>query len=195
MKLSFISIFVNDHKRKLNRDLTKILFFVKRFKMNFNLQIRRELWKWSTIENDFKRLFESYATFRISKQRNDLLLITRNRLELLMILFTRIEKNLLFVVFAQLFKIQIIIVVVFLIVLKQNFRRRYEQWKMFYDVYDFVFISYQLHAIFTLLLINIEIVVIENFVVFNQSLHVLNRLNRLILNEIYLLLIVVHYRR
>jgi len=46
----------------------------------------------------------------------------------------------------------------------------------------------------TLLLMNIETIVTLDFLVFARALHALNRLDRIILNEAHLLLIVAHYR-
>ena len=46
-----------------------------------------------------------------------------------------------------------------------------------------------------LLLINIEIVVILNFLVFARFLHIINRLNRIVLDKTYFLFITKYYCR
>ena len=61
--------------------------------------------------------------------------------------------------------------------------------------YDSFFIRDQLHAISSLLFVNIENVVTFDFVEFAQSLHVNDRLNRIVLNEAHQLLIISHYRQ
>ena len=61
-------------------------------------------------------------------------------------------------------------------------------------MYDSIFTSHQLHALFTLLLVNIDDVVDESFVTFATSLHALNRLNRLMFDETHLLFTTRHYR-
>lgn len=59
----------------------------------------------------------------------------------------------------------------------------------------FFFISNQLHALFSLFLMNINDVVISNFVEFAKLLHANDRFDRIILNEIHLLFIVSHFRQ
>ena len=61
-------------------------------------------------------------------------------------------------------------------------------------MYDSIFTSHQLHALSTLLLMNIDNVVNESFVTFVASLHALSRLNRLMFDETHLFLIARHYR-
>ena len=181
------------HKRLFNRDL--ISTFFKRQNRNSNLKIRSELWIWFVIEHCMKQLFDSQTKFRNTNQRNELLMIARNRSKMFVMMFINNDKILLFVIFSQLSRAKIIIVIVLLIALKQNLQKRYKQWNIHCMSYDSFFIRNQFHAISSLFLVNIENVVIFDFVEFAQTLHVNDRLNRIVLNEIHQLLIINHYRQ
>ena len=61
-------------------------------------------------------------------------------------------------------------------------------------MYDSIFTSHQLHALSTLLLVDIDDAATEDFVTFVTSLHAMGRLNRLMLDEAHLLFIARHYR-
>ena len=61
--------------------------------------------------------------------------------------------------------------------------------------YDFVFIFHQSHALFELILINIQHVVIDNFLTFVIVFHAIERLNKLIFDETHLLVIARFYRQ
>ena len=180
------------HKRLFSRDLISIFF--KRQNRDSNLKIRSELWIWLVIEHCMKQLFDSQTKSRNMNQRNELLMIARNRSKMLVMMFIDSDKILLFVILSQLSRAKIIIVIVSLIALKQDLQERCKQWDIHCMSYDFFFIRNQLHAISSLFLVNIENVVISDFVEFAQTLHVNDRLNRIVLNEIHQLLIINHYR-
>ena len=74
-----------------------------------------------------KQLFGSQAKSRSTNQRNELLMIARNRSEMLVMMSTDSDKTLLFVILFQLFRAEIIIVIVSLIALKQDFQKRCKQ--------------------------------------------------------------------
>ena len=61
--------------------------------------------------------------------------------------------------------------------------------------YDSFFTRNQFHVISSLFLMNIENVVTFDFVEFAQTLHINDRLNRIVLNETHQLLIINHYRQ
>ena len=109
--------------------------------MSSRLKIRRELWKWSIIETKFQRIFESHAESRSLDQRNDLIIIARNRLDIIIIIFIENDKNLLFVIFSQLLNIQIIVIIISFITLKQDLIRRCMKWNILYVCYDLVITS------------------------------------------------------
>ena len=181
------------HKRLFSRDL--ISTFFKRQNRNSNLKIRSELWIWLVIEHCMKQLFDSQAESRSMNQRNELLMIARSRSKMLVMMSTDSDKILLFVILSQLSRAKIIIVIVSLIALKQDLQKRCKQWSIHCMSYDSFFTRNQLHAVSSLLLVNIENVVTSDFVEFAQTLHVNDRLNRIVLNEIHQLLIINHYRQ
>ena len=113
-----VSFIVNNHKRLLNLNSSSIALSSKRHKMSSRLKVRREHWKWSTIEKSLKSIFESHAKSRSLNQRNELFMIARNRLETLIVMLIESEKSLLFVIFAQLSNAQVTMIIVSLIVLK-----------------------------------------------------------------------------
>ena len=193
MQLHAIRSVSEIHKRLFNRDLISIFF--KRQNRNSNLKIRSELWIWFVIEHCMKQLFDSQTEFRNTNQRNELLMIARSRSKMLVMMFIDNDKILLFVILSQLSRAKIIIVIVSLIALKQDLQERCKQWDIHCMSYDFFFIRNQLHAISSLFLVNIENVVISDFVEFAQTLHVNDRLNRIVLNETHQLLIINYYRQ
>ena len=142
-----------------------------------------------------KQLLNSHAEARSLHQRNKLILIARSRSELIVVMLTGNKKSLFFIVPSQLPEIQISIVIVSLVALKHDFQQRCKELNVLCAVYDSVFSLHQLHALPTLLLMNIEFAVENIFVSFVVSLHAMGRLNRLFLNETYLLLIARYYRR
>ena len=142
-----------------------------------------------------KQLLSSHAEIRSLHQRNELILIARSRSEFIIIMLIGNEKSLFFIVPSQLPKTQISIVIVSLVALKHDFQQRCKKLNIFYAVYDPVFLFYQLYALSTLLLMNIELVVENSFVFFVASLHAMSRLNRLFLNKAHLLLTARYYRR
>ena len=186
---------VNDHKRFFNRDFVVETFLIKQFRQHFQLHVRRELWIWSIIERIMKQLLSSHVETRNIHQRNEFILITRNRSKFIVIMSIDNDKIFFFILFSQLSKVQINIVIVFLIALKHDFQQRCKKLKIFCAVYDSIFSSHQLHALSTLLLMNIEFAIENNFVFFVIELHAIDRLNRMFLNEIHFLLIVRHYHR
>ena len=142
-----------------------------------------------------KQLLGSHAEARSLHQRNELILVARSRSELIVIMLIGSEKSLFFIVSSQLPEVQISIVIVSLVALKHDLQQRCKELNVFCAVYDLVFSFHQLHALSTLLLMNIELVVENIFVFFVVSLHAMNQLNCLFLNEVYLLLTARHYRR
>ena len=110
-------------------------------------------------------------------------------------MLTSNKKNLFFIVPSQLPEAQISIVIVSLVALKHNLQQRWKKLNILCAVYDPVFSFHQLHALPTLLLINIELVVEDSFIFFVANLHAMSQLNRLFLNKTHLLLTARHYRR
>ena len=81
-----------------------------------------------------------------------------------------------------------------LIVLKHDLIQRCMEWNVVCAVYDSGSTPHQLHAVPSLLLIDIDEAVTQNFVAFVEFLQSLNRLNRLVFDEAHLFLTVRHYR-
>ena len=121
-------------------------------------------------------------------------MIARNRSKIIVIMLTSSEKSLLFIVSSQLFQTHVIVIIVSLIVLKQDLIRQCLKWKVLCVCYDSVITSQQLHAISSLLLMNINRAITLEFLTFARVLHATNRLNRIVLNETHLLLTIAHYR-
>ena len=193
-QLSSLIVIASNHKRLSSRDSFSMIESIKRHRMSFRFKVRRELWKWSIIEIELQRIFESHAESRSLNQRNDLIMIARSRLEIIVVMLTSDEKSLLFVVSSQLSSAQVTMIIVFLIALKQNLLRRCMKWNVICACYDLDTTSQQMHAVFSLLLMNIETTITSNFVSFARFLHATNRLNRIVLDEAHLLLIASHYR-
>jgi len=61
--------------------------------------------------------------------------------------------------------------------------------------YDVVATSQQMHAMSSLLLVDIETIVIVDFLTFARALHAMDWLDRIVLDEAYLLLTTGHYWR
>ena len=68
------------------------------------------------------------------------------------------------------------------------------KWNVICACYDLATTSQHLHAISSLLFVNIEIAIINNFVSFARFLHAMNRLDRIVFDEAHLLLTASHYR-
>ena len=142
-----------------------------------------------------KQLLSSKAETRSTHQRNELILIAHSPPKLIVVMPTDSDKSLFFIVSSQLPKAQISIVIVPLIALKHDLQQRCRELNVPCAVYDPVFSPHQLHALPTLLLVDIGLAVEDSFVSFVAKLHASGRLDRLFLDEAHLLLTASHYRR
>ena len=183
------------HKLLPSRELVNGSSSIKRFRPGSQLQVRRELWNWPTIERAMEQLLGSHAEPRSRHQRNGLILVARSRPELIVVMPTDSGKSLFVIVPSQLSGAQSSIVIVPLVALKRDLQQRCKELKVSCAVYDPVFSPHQLHALPTLLLVDIGFAVDESFVFFVTRLHALGRLNRLFFDEAHLLLTARHYRR
>ena len=61
-------------------------------------------------------------------------------------------------------------------------------------VYNFVVISHRLNQMLSFLLIDVKLTIIDEFHIIIRALHVNDRLNRIVIDETHLILIVAHYR-
>ena len=90
---------------------------------------------------------------------------------------------------------QMMMIIMSLIALKHDLIRRCTQWDVFFACYEDAEIRVErLHAMSSLLFMNVKTVITFSCINFLQRLQTKRRLNRLILNETHLLLIVAHYR-
>ncbi|KAL8689011.1 MAG: hypothetical protein Q9218_005217, partial [Villophora microphyllina] len=159
-----------------------------------SLAVRRQIWKWPVIEQVLQRLFGLHAAPRNLDQRDGFLLVARSRPEAIIVLPTGSGKTLLFIVASQLPGAQVTIVIVPLIALKQDLRQRCTAWGIVHAIYDPCSTPQQLHAVPTLLLVDIETAVTPGFLSFARALHAIGRLDRFVLDEAHLLLTASYYR-
>ena len=193
--LEFVSSHVaSSHKRFLSRGFVVDSSSIKRVRSGSQLHVRRKLWNWSVIDRAMKQLLGSKVETRSTHQRNGLILIARSRSELIVVMLIGSGKSFFFIVSSQLSGAQISIVIVSLIALKHDLQQRCRELNVSCAVYDSVFSSHQLHALPTLLLVDIGLAVESSFVSFVVKLHASGQLDRLFLDEARLLLTASHYR-
>ncbi|KAL8794984.1 MAG: hypothetical protein Q9182_007576, partial [Xanthomendoza sp. 2 TL-2023] len=159
-----------------------------------SLTVRCSMWKWPVIEQALQRLFGLHAAPRNLEQRNGFLLVARCRPEAVIVLPTGSGKTLLFLIASQLPGAQVTIVIVPLIALRQDLRQRCTEWGIMHAIYDPFRTPSQLHAVPTLLLVDIEQAVTPGFLGFARALHAIGRLDRFVLDEAHLLLTASNYR-
>lgn len=184
-----------NHKRLPSRDASALSLPSKRLKMGSRLQVRRELWKWPVIEAGLRQILGPHAAPRSLDQRTGFLLIACSRPETIVVMPTGGGKSLLFVVPSLLPRAQVTLVIVPLVALRQDLLRRCTEWGVVCACYDTAVTPQQLHAVPTLLLVDIETAVTPYFLAFARALHALDRLDRMVLGEAHLLLTAAHYRR
>ncbi len=106
----------------------------------------------------------------------------------MIILVTSSGKSFLYLLLASLNTAETIIVIVSLIALKLNLLRKIKEMKIFTLIYE----EYKLTD--KLVLILIETVVSLSFQLFLMSLHVKNKLDRIIFNECHLIVTTANYK-
>ena len=90
---------------------------------------------------------------------------------------------------------QTTVVIVPLVALKQDLLQRCRQWRLSFATYDTAFDwSHRLHAVPPLVFVDIDVAVSVGFQTFLQSLQRDGRLDRLVIDEAYLILTASHYR-
>ncbi|KAL9606927.1 MAG: hypothetical protein Q9167_008106, partial [Letrouitia subvulpina] len=187
---------VSSHKRTLSLQPKETLPSGKRFHPDHgsSLAIRRQIWNWRAIEQGLVSLFGPHAAPRNLFQRDGLLLVARSRPATIIVLPTGSGKSLLFLVPSQLPNAQVTVVIVPLIALRQDLCCRCDTWGIAYTIYNENLTPRQLHAVPSLLLVDIETAGKNHFLAFTRQLHAVGRLDRLVLDEAHLLLTAVHYR-
>ena len=158
------------------------------------LRVRRKLWNWPALKRVFHQLLGPLAQPR-SSQKEALSLIASSRPEALIILPTASGKTLLYILPTLLPLAQVTVVIVPLIALKQDLIQRCIRWKLAFVCYE-ASQDWQdrLHAVPSLILVDIDIAVSAGFRGFLQTLHRDGRLDRLIIDEAHLILTSAHYR-
>ena len=141
------------------------------------MSVRRTLWNMRAVEEALQRLFGPEADFRSQDQRNGFRLIIRCRAETLIVMPIDSGKSLLFIVFSQLPGAQITIVIVSLIALRYDLILRCQAWGVLCATYDSVVIPQRLHAISTLLVVDIYLATTQEFVAFVEALQRTGRLD------------------
>lgn len=185
----------SSHKRLPSRDASALSLPGKRHKMGSRLKVRRDLWKWPVIEAGLQRIFGPHAAPRSLDQRHGLIMIARSRPETVVVMPTGGGKTLLFVVPSLLPGAQVTLVIVPLVALRQDLLRRCREWNVACACYDADITPQRMHAVPGLLLVDIETAVTPDFLAFARSLHAMDRLDRIVLDEAHLLLTAGHYRR
>ena len=159
-----------------------------------NLQVRCRIWTWPALQQGLQRLFGPQARPRTQSQRDGLVLIARSRPEAIVVMPTGSGKTLLYVVPTLLPEAQVTVIIVPLIALKQDLLRRCTQWNLAPLCYQNSIAIDQLHAVPSLVLVDIETAVTPSFLAFLQQLQAHGRLDRIVLDEAHLVLTAAHYR-
>lgn len=167
----------------------------KRLRLGSSLLIRQQAWTWSNLKKGLQQLFGPQATARSNVQRTILRLITCSRPETIIVMLINSGKTVLFVVPSLLPQAQVTVVIVPLIALKHDLIRRCTEWNISFEVYENTWTQPErLHAVPSLLLIDVKIVSSPSCIEFLHRLQVKGRLDRIVLNEAHLLLTAAHYR-
>ena len=147
------------------------------------------------MKQGIQRLLETDAQPRSNKQREDLMLTARSRSETLLIMSTESGKTLLYVVPTLLSITQVTIVICPLMAARVDLQRRCKEWEINTTVYRLDLIDeYQLHAVSSLLLVNVDLAITNSFIAIVQTLQNCDRLDRLIIDKAHLILTAAHYR-
>lgn len=168
---------------------------LKRTKSISSLVIRRMLWKLPAIESGLRCLFGPHASFRTQAQQDCLNIIAQSGPEAIIILPTGAGKTIVFLVPTLLPGAQVTVVIIPLIALKHDLLRRCKEWGIEPLCYrPESWHEDRLHAVPSLVLIDIDLAVSERARSFLRALYANNRLDRIVLDEAHLLLTASHYR-
>lgn len=189
------NIALTNHKRLTSVDSSTFSSTAsKRHQLASRLVVRKQLWTWSAIHIVLQRIFGPDAQPRSLDQRNGLLLIARSHPETIVVMPTGGGKSLLFVIPSLLPRAQVTVVVTPLVALKQDLQRRCMEWRIMCDVYDPFITPHRLHQIPSLLLVDVELAVTDEFLTMTRALHAMDRLDRIVIDEAHLILTAAHYR-
>lgn len=158
------------------------------------LQVRRKLWTWPAFEDSLRQLFGPSATARDHHQRDGLLLIARSHPETVIVMPTGSGKTVLFMAPALLPHAEVTVVITPLVALKQDLMRRCQQWNISFAPYSSFLTVDQLHAVPSLLFVDVEQIKGSRFLALLKGLYQRGRLDRLVLDEAHLVLTASHYR-
>ena len=167
----------------------------QRLRLGSSLLIRQQAWTWTNLKKGLQQLFGPQATARNNVQRASLRLMTRSRPEVIIVMPTNSGKTVLFVVPSLLPQAQVTVVIVPLIALKHDLIRRCTEWNISFGLYEDTWAQPErLHAVPSLLLIDVEMVSNPSCIGFLHRLQAEDRLDRIVLDEAHLLLTAAHYR-
>lgn len=142
-----------------------------------------------------QRLLEANAQPRSTKQRDGLVLTARSRPETLLIMPTGSGKTLMYVVPTLLPMAQVTVVICPLVAARVDLLRRCKEWGINPTIYRPGLVTeHQLHAISSLLLVDVDLAVTSSFIAVFTALHACGRLDRLVIDEAHLILTAAHYR-
>ena len=157
--------------------------------------IRRQLWTWPAIEQSLKDLFGPDATARDCTQRDALRLLASSVPESVIIMPTGGGKTTLYMALSRLSTAEVTVVIVPFVALRQDLIRRCREHAVPYWHYNHVDrMQDRLHAVPSLVLVDVDTAVTSAFMAFLRQLNDLGRLDRLVLDEAHLVLTSSDYR-
>jgi len=167
----------------------------KRSLLASRFYLRQKLWTWSAVEKGLKVVFGPTAIVRDRPQREALQLLASWTPESIIILPTGGGKSTLYLVMSRLHAADVTIVIVPLIALRQDLIRRCRESGILYWHYNNVDrMEERLHAVPSLVFVDVESATTDQFVAFLRQLHDSGRVDRLVLDEAHLVLTASHYR-
>ncbi len=160
-----------------------------------SLHVRKKLWIWPALEATLRVLFGPAGTARDDHQRNALLLIARSLPETIVVMPTGSGKTVLFVAPTLLPQAEVTVVITPLVALKQDLTRRCREWNVPHAHYHPSMADERLHAVPSLLFVDVEQVSSVGFQTLLEALARHGRLDRIVLDEAHLVLTASHYRQ
>lgn len=167
----------------------------KRMSTVGRLHTRRQLWIWPTIQQGLERLLGPHATVRDSMQRDALRLLASSQPEIVLVMPTGSGKSLLYMVMSVLNAAEVTIVIMPLVALRQDLIRRCTEKTLPYWHYrSRDRMLERLHAVPSLVLVDVEEAVTPSFNTFAKQLLDTGRLDRIVIDEAHLILTAADYR-
>ena len=159
------------------------------------LHIRRQLWTWPILQQGLQKVLGPRARVRNSMQRDALRLFASSHPEVIIVMPTGSGKSLLFMVMSLVTAAEVTIVIMPLVALRHDLIRRcQERHVACWHYHPGDRMQERLHAVPSLVLVDVETAVTPAFHAFARELLARDRLDRLVIDEAHLILTAAGYR-